>query len=271
MTKPASAAEYSPHQLLAVRAACLDLATAVGELLKDLVVVGGLVPSLLIDADRGGVEAHVGTLDLDVGLQIGLPDRAHFHRLAARLRDQGFEPSKDRSGETSPYRWQRSRGGPLVDFLTPPREARQAAGDLVVVDRDLEAVVTPGLRLAFRDRERVPMARWREASGALLPVCGPGAFVVLKALAFRGRHENKDAYDLHYVLRHFGVAVEDVAARLRPLLDDSDATTAVGYLRADFATLDSAGPRGAALFLGRDDDAFKADVSGLVGEFIGRL
>ena len=32
-------------------------------------------------------------------------------------------------------------------------------------------------------------------------MCGPGAFVVLKALAFRDRGEPKDAYDLVYVLR----------------------------------------------------------------------
>ena len=53
-------------------------------------------------------------------------------------------------------------------------------------------------------------------------VCGPGAFVVLKALAFLGRGENKDAYDLYYLVRNFGVGVEDVAASLRPLLGDAE-------------------------------------------------
>jgi hypothetical protein len=34
--------------------------------------------------------------------------------------------------------------------------------------------------------------------------------VVLKALAFKNRGENKDAYDLVYLLRHFGKGVDDV-------------------------------------------------------------
>jgi predicted nucleotidyltransferase len=40
-------------------------------------------------------------------------------------------------------------------------------------------------------------------------VCGPGAFVVLKALAFRTRGENKDAYDLYYVIRNYDCQVVD--------------------------------------------------------------
>jgi predicted nucleotidyltransferase len=96
--------------------------------------------------------------------------------------------------------------------------------------------------------------------------------VALKALAFRDRHKNKDAYDLHYVIRHYGAAVEDVTERLRPLLDDWDAQRAITYLREDFAGLDSAGPRAVAAFLLRaDDDGFKADVAGLVGRLTGSL
>lgn len=41
-------------------------------------------------------------------------------------------------------------------------------------------------------------------------VSGPGAFVVLKGLAFRLRGENKDAYDLVYVLLEYGNGLDDV-------------------------------------------------------------
>ncbi|MEZ4479952.1 MAG: hypothetical protein R3B97_02210 [Dehalococcoidia bacterium] len=46
-------------------------------------------------------------------------------------------------------------------------------------------------------------------------VCGPGAFVVLKALAFNGRGEPKDAYDLHYMLASLADGPSAIAARLR--------------------------------------------------------
>jgi hypothetical protein len=210
----------------------------------------------------------VGTMDLDIGLNIGLPNHAHYARLAARLRGSGFAPATGKGAELSPHRWMRKPDGPSVDFLIAPQQPKAAAGDLVRVDEGLEAVVTPGLRLAFRDRELVRVSRGPRGDRGPSPVigvCGPGAFVVLKALACRGRHEDKDAYDVHYVIRHYGNAVEDLPARLRPLLDDWDAQRAIEYLRADFADIDSPGPLAVARFVARpDDEGFRADVAGAV-------
>lgn len=47
--KPTIAAGYAPDQIARVKATCLYLATKLGDLMPELVVVGGLVPSLLID------------------------------------------------------------------------------------------------------------------------------------------------------------------------------------------------------------------------------
>ena len=68
--KPTTADGYAPGQLERVRATCLYIATKLGDLMDDLVVVGGLVPSLIIDQDRlpAGVNPHIGTMDLDLGL-----------------------------------------------------------------------------------------------------------------------------------------------------------------------------------------------------------
>ena len=88
---------------------------------------------------------------------------------------------------------------------------------------------------------------------------------MLKALAFRGRGENKDAYDLFYLLRHFGDGIDDVVARFTPLLDDVIAEAALDVLEADFAEVDSLGPRRVAEFLhGTVHEELQADVRGLV-------
>ena len=50
----------------------LYVATKLGDIMDDLVVVGGLVPSLLVN-QRGlptGTDSHVGTMDLDMGLVV---------------------------------------------------------------------------------------------------------------------------------------------------------------------------------------------------------
>jgi hypothetical protein len=70
--KLANAAGYTSEHLTRVRATCLYVATKLGDLMDDLVVVGGLAPSLLIDQERlpKGSDVHVGTTDLDLGLTI---------------------------------------------------------------------------------------------------------------------------------------------------------------------------------------------------------
>jgi hypothetical protein len=72
--KPKLASEYKSEQVELVRAACLYVATKLGDLMDDLLIVGGLVPSLIIDQETLGedVDPHVGTMDLDVGLQLAL-------------------------------------------------------------------------------------------------------------------------------------------------------------------------------------------------------
>ena len=49
--KPNRASEYKSKQVELVRAACLYVATKLGDLMDDMVVIGGLVPSLLIDQE----------------------------------------------------------------------------------------------------------------------------------------------------------------------------------------------------------------------------
>jgi hypothetical protein len=102
-------------------------------------------------------------------------------------------------------------------------------------------------------------------------ICGPGAYVVLKALAFGSRGENKDAYDLFYVVRNFGTAVEDVAAHLRPLLSDPAAADAIAVLRRDFVDHEGIGPRRVAEFqMGGPDEIIQADVVGFVRQLLER-
>jgi hypothetical protein len=275
MTKPKTADGYTPEHLAQVRAICLHLASILGDMLDNLVVVGGLVPSLLIDAGRVGGELHVGTTDLDVGLEIVLLDSGRYHTLAERLRGSEFEPDKTEEGNVVRQRWRHKGSTATIDFLMPPAREGARGGSLQDLERDLAALVTPGLQLAFRDRKHVRM-EGRTLHGEKLardiPVCGVGAFVILKALAFHQRGENKDAYDLYYVLRYYGTTVEDVAARLRVLMSAPDAQRAISHLREDYADVDSTGPVRAAAFLGRsEDEGFRADVVGLVNRLIGAL
>jgi len=276
--KPRRASDYKSEQVELVRATCLYVATRLGDMMDDLVIVGGLVPSLIVEQTTlpKDVDAHVGTMDLDVGLQLALLDEGRYRKLTERLRDAGFAMDKNDDGNPTRQRWVITNSGTVtVDFLIPPSREGDRPGKLRDIEPDFAAIIAPGLRCAFRDRQQVTIkgrTLFGEKAERNVWVCGAGAYVVLKALAFDSRGENKDAYDLFYIVRNFGADPEDVVARLKPLLDDEEARKTIDIMRRDFTDPESVGPMRVAEFVtGGPDDTIQADVVGFVNTLIGGL
>lgn len=272
MSKPSTAAGYKPGFTTSVKQTCLYIATKLGDLLDDTVVVGGLVPSLIVKP-RPEAE-HVGTIDLDVGLSLALLDHRRYQELSSRLRQAGFGPDKNTEGNETRQRWQID-GPPkvTVDFLIEPTLPTDRGGSLRNIESDFAAIIAPGLKLAFTDHQVVQLdgrTIREEVAERKIKVCGPAAFVAMKALALRYRGENKDAYDLWYMLRYYGESAEDVVARLISIREEPELAEAVGYLCDDFKEINSIGPMRTAAFLGRDDtdEDFRADVRGVVLDFV---
>ncbi len=271
--KRSKAKDYLKAEAELVRAACLYVATKLGDLVEELVVVGGLVPSLLIPEDSLGdtEDAHVGTMDLDLGLAVALLDHRRYQTLTQRLRSAGLHQDSNQDGRSTRQRWRFDRPPVTVDFLIPPTQPEDRGGTLRDIEPDFAAIITPGLHLAFRDRRRITLSSRTitgERATREIWVCGPGAYVVLKALAFRNRGENKDAYDLFYVIRNYGSGIEDVARALQPLRDDRCTATALDILGTDFLDPEALGPRRVAEFFGGPDDSIQADAAGLVRKLL---
>lgn len=273
--KPTTAAGYEAQQASLVRETCLYVATKLGDLMDDLVIVGGLVPSLIIDQDNlpSGASVHVGTMDLDIGLSVLLLDAERYKTVGERLRNAGFAPDLNEKGNPSRQRWVIDRGARVtVDFLIGPTLEDDKGGGIRDLEQDFAAFIMPGLQLAFRDQIEVTLSGRTilgERASRKVRVCGPGAYVVLKALALRNRGENKDAYDLYYVVRNFGSGASDVATRLAPLMDNEHAEQALLYLEADFATAEGIGPMRTAEFMGGGvDEGIQADAAAFVAQLI---
>ena len=265
--KPETGDGYRSEDLALVREVCLYLVTRLGDLLEDIAVVGGLAPSLLVDQDvlSPGVDPHAGTRDLDLALALPILSTERYQALRDRLQGAGFAPDVNREGNPTFQRWVTTSGQPIqVDFLIPPSLEEDRGGSLRHIEPDLAAVITPGLDLAFLDRRWITLSDVTssgEQATRAIPVCGSGAFTVLKALAFGNRGENKDAYDLFYVWR--GVGVQDVAERLAPFRPNTHIESALNIIDQDFTNHDGPGPRRAAMFIyGRPDDEAQADVVG---------
>ena len=150
-TKPSTVAGYPPEFEDLVQSTCLYLATRLGDLDDDLVVVGGLVPTLLIPRQSLpiGTAQHVGTRDLDMGLELGMLDEARYIALVDQLLEAGFEPSRNDKDNIQPQTWTIDGAHEVtVDFLISPPSPRERPGRVFHLQGGkLGAFVTPGLGL----------------------------------------------------------------------------------------------------------------------------
>lgn len=211
-----------------------------------------------------------------MALAIALLDDEEYAELGERLRQEGFGPDKNSKGNPTPQRWRLGSLKVTIDFLLPPVPGAEDGRRMQPLEGDLSAIITPGLQLAQEEREEI-LLEGRTLKGERvsrpIPVCGPGAFVVLKALAFNDRGEPKDAFDLVYVLRRWPGGIPDIVERLAPHVgtDAGIVGEALGKLASDFDSTESHGPLRAAEFDGEqggDLDAGAADAHGYVDDLL---
>ena len=273
--KPTTMTGYSPETTSLARNTVLSLATWLGDLMEDVVIVGGLVPSLLVGDPPDGVEPHAGTLDVDLALHLAVLDDERYTKISDRLRRAGAGPSLNADGKPTPQTWcvVVSTMSVEIDFLLGPATPASKAGGIHHLEIDFAAYVIPAVPLAFADRRRCTISGTTltgEAAQRDVWVAGPGSFVVMKALALKMRGERKDAYDLCWILEAWERGPADVAAVFRSLPPHSLKDEALQILASDFATADHIGPRRAVEFIfgeGIIDAARANDFVGFVSAF----
>jgi hypothetical protein len=109
------------------------VATILGDYMEDIVIVGGLVPSLLIDQNSlpEAAEQHVGTIDLDVGLTLSILEDKRYEAIAERLRRAGFSQDISDQGNPTRQRWKITEPGKVtMDFLIPPVSEEEEGGKI---------------------------------------------------------------------------------------------------------------------------------------------
>lgn len=221
---------------------------------KCVYLIGGLVPRYLIPlATLEDAEPHVGTTDVDLVLSLTvMANLEPYRRLEQNLKRLGFERGRNEDDKFQHFSWwrrEREQDRIVIVDLLCDLDPDQPGGRAVPLpgERSLSALQLPGGQLVERDHIAVSItADMLDDLGratVTVRVAGIVAFLVLKAIAYEERFEEKDAYDIIYCLLLYPGGSAGVAAAFHAYQgqypDDAFVPRALSILRACFASEDA--------------------------------
>lgn len=252
--EPLNASDYPDREVKAAFSVLIELGQLLKPFADGFVIVGGSVPWLLLDH---GSPPHLGTLDIDIGLDPDALDGGKYATLVETLEKAGY--SRD-AEDLKDFQLLRivsvDDGDPIpvvVDLLAP--KGRKLKGSKPQLIHGLRVLQVDGCGVAIRNSVS------REIQGTMpdgrnntvgLPVTTIAALLVMKGFALCGRDKMKDAYDIYYSVRNYPGGPSQLGGDCRVLLDDEVAREGFGLLASKFRNRDDFGPQTVRRFL---DDA----------------
>ena len=241
---PQSANEYDDRTTAAVKAVLLEIGQILGSFKGKFAVVGGAVPWLLLDNFE---MPHVGTIDVDLGLDAEALGDGEYVRLVDALMTHGYGQNKKLKKFQLVRRIEATdEGDPIdivVDFLMP-RDA--------VIDRHKPPIIedfavqrADGTDLAMRFNQMVAVRGAMPNGGTNqieIAVCSIPALLAMKGYAVHNRLKQKDAYDIYYCIRNYPDGIEALAKDCLPLLKLPSGATGYGFINEKFDAVDGFGP-----------------------------
>lgn len=241
---PQSANEYDDRTTAAVKAVLLEIGQILGSFKGKFAVVGGAVPWLLLDNFE---MPHVGTIDVDLGLDAEALGDGEYVRLVDALMTHGYGQNKKLKKFQLVRRIEPTDEGDTIDIVVDflmPRDA--------VIDRNKPPIIedfavqrADGTDLAMRFNQMVAVRGAMPNGGTNqieIAVCSIPALLAMKGYAVHNRLKQKDAYDIYYCIRNYPDGIDGLAKDCLPLLKLPSGATGYGFINEKFDAVDGFGP-----------------------------
>lgn len=249
--EPQSAADYDDRTTTAVKTVLVEVGQILGSFRGKFAVIGGAVPWLLLDNQD---MPHVGTLDLDLGLDAEALGDGEYATLVQALMGHGYQQSRELR------RFQLVRqvpvadgGAPIgvvVDFLMP-RDA-DIVKNVPPLIENFAVQRADSADLATHFYQMVAVSGPMPTGGTNrieIAVCSIPALLAMKGHAIERRHKQKDAYDIYYCIRNYPGGIEALAEACRPVLEHQSGETGYRFIAGKFDTAEDYGPTSVRLFV----------------------
>jgi hypothetical protein len=243
--EPQFASDYDDRTTAAVKAVLIEIGQILGSFKGKFAIVGGAVPWLLLGNNED--MPHVGTLDVDLGLDAEALGDSEYATLVEALLGHGYAQRKELRRFQLVRQVSTEDGGApidvIIDFLMP-RDA-EIVKNVPPLISDFAVQRADGADLAMRFYQMVAIAGPMPTGGmnrVEVAVCSIPALLAMKGHAMEGRYKQKDAYDIYYCIRNYPGGPEALAEACRPLLDHASGTAGYRFIAGKFDAVEGFGP-----------------------------
>lgn len=278
--EPQSAADYDDRTTTAVKTVLVEIGQILGSFKGKFAIIGGAVPWLLLSSDD---MQHVGTVDVDIGLDAEALGDGEYATLIQALQEHGYQQRQELRRFQLVRQIPTTDGGApidiIVDFLMP-RNA-EITKNVPPLISDFAVQRADGADLALRFYQLVAISGSMPAGGTNrveIAVCSIPALLAMKGHAIERRYKQKDAYDIYYCIRNYPGGPEALAAECKPLLEEANGIAGFKFIAGKFDTVDGFGPTCVRQFVedthvlgDRSPDQWQQDAFGQVNAWLQAL
>lgn len=217
-----------------------ELAAIVPGFDEKFVVIGGMVPWLRYD--NPGMPA-IGSRDLDLGVNVDALAPGEFAAIVDMLVGRGYRAREfeQRFQLLRPREGAEDAPAIEIDFLLDRPHAAPMSGGPRPVD-GIPLQKTPGLALAFHDRDAMRLPGAADLPPRLAPVCSAPALIAMKGFLLSERLKAKDGHDIYYCIRNHPGGPASLAEACRGLLRLEAAVAGYRHVAAAFGSAGGFGP-----------------------------
>lgn len=239
--------DYSPLDVIAARSVLIELMHILGEHKKNIVIIGGWVPELLISQPAF---PHVGSIDVDIALDHRNIRGSGYRSICQKLLNRGYRQGKQ------PFIFIREvtvKDQPIqvqVDLLAAEYGGTGKGRRHQRID-DILARKVRGCDLAFEMYEKVKIEGEIPGGGidrVDVRVASLVPFFVMKGMAMDERLKEKDFYDIYYCLRHYPGGIDSLVDQFKPVLNNRLVLEGLQKIAMNFESERHIGPKFVADF-----------------------
>ncbi len=249
--------EYDSLSVEAASRVLLELARLLYEYREGIVIVGGTVPSLILDPS---MPEHIGSIDVDIALDQYVIQEIGYRSIMQLLSKRGYARGDQ------PFIFYRTL---QIDEREITVEVDFLAGEYGGTSKKHRTQVVQNMRprksracdLAFLNPIQVSIEGTLPEGGkdrASIQVVAIVPFLMMKAQALSSRLKEKDAYDIYYCISNFPGGVDALVEDFRSFPTHSLIHEGLSILKEKFSSPDAVGPVFVSMFLDETDPDTRA-------------